>query len=158
MSTDVNVCYARGQCGWSKFGRVAEATTTAAPVRAEAGIVGFVTGDIPSPTTTEWLSIPEVAEILGEPLGRVRRLLDERHLIASRRLGGGPRVPAVFLVEGRPLGSLRGTVFVLHDVGFTDDEAIDWLLAPDDTIGTAPIDALRAGHKSEVRRVARTLA
>ena len=42
--------------------------------------------------------------------------------------------------------------------GFTDDEAIDWMLAPDDTIGVAPIEALRAGRKSEVRRVAQTLA
>jgi len=129
-----------------------------ARVPAGDGIVGFVTGDTPAPTPTEWLTLPELVEILGEPLGRVRRLLDERHLIASRRNGGGPQVPSVFLVDGRPLSSLRGTVFVLHDVGFSDDEAIDWLLSPDDTIGAAPIEALRAGHKSEVRRVARTLA
>jgi hypothetical protein len=129
--------------------------------RGGDGIVGFVPGDIPSQTpepASDWLSLPELADILGEPLGRVRRLLDDRHLIGSRRHGGGVRVPAVFLVDGHPLSSLRGTVFVLHDVGFTDDEAIDWLLAPDDTIGSAPIDALLAGHKSEVRRVARTLA
>ena len=67
-------------------------------------------------------------------------------------------MPDVFFVDGAPLSSLRGTVIVLHDAGFDDDEAIDWLLAVDDTIGRAPIEALRAGRKSEVRRVAQTLA
>jgi len=47
---------------------------------------------------------------------------------------------------------------VLHDAGFSDDEAIDWLLTAEDSIGAAPIEALRAGRKSEVRRVAQTLA
>ncbi len=117
-----------------------------------------MTGDIPSPTTIEWLSLPDLVDVLGEPLGRVRRLLDERQLIASRREGGGPKVPAVFIVDGRPLPSLRGTVIVLQDAGFSDDEAIDWLLAPEESIGVAPVEALRAGRKSEVRRVAQALA
>ncbi|BDV30385.1 Rv2175c family DNA-binding protein [Microbacterium terricola] len=107
-------------------------------------------------TDTQWLSLPELVEALGEPLGRVRRLLDEYQLVGSRR-DGPLKVPAVFLVDGAPLPSLRGTVIVLHDAGFTDDEAIDWLLGVDDSIGAAPIDALRQGRKSEVRRVARTL-
>jgi hypothetical protein len=68
------------------------------------------------------------------------------------------KVPAVFVVDGHPLPSLRGTVFVLHDAGFSDDETIDWLLTPEETIGMAPIEALLAGRKSEVRRVARTVA
>ncbi|MFT4229363.1 MAG: Rv2175c family DNA-binding protein [Microbacterium sp.] len=116
-----------------------------------------MTGQTPSPPT-EWLSLPELVDLLGEPLGRIRRLLDERHLVASRRAGGGPKVPSDFIVDGHPLPSLRGTVFVLHDAGFSDDEAIDWLLSPDDSIGTTPIAALRAGRKSEVRRVAQALA
>lgn len=111
----------------------------------------------PGTTVTDWLTLPELVEVLGEPLGRVRRLLDEHHLIGSRR--GGPfAVPSVFIVEGRPLASLRGTIIVLLDAGFSEDEAIDWLLEEDDSLGRAPIAALLAGHKSEVRRVARTLA
>ena len=47
---------------------------------------------------------------------------------------------------------------MLHDAGFTDDEAIDWLLTTEDSIGLPPIEALRAGRKSEVRRVAQALA
>ena len=99
-----------------------------------------------------------LVDVLGEPLGRIRRLIDERHLIASRRAGGAPKVPSLFIVDGRPLASLRGTVFVLHDAGFSDDEAIDWLLDHEESIGSAPIVALREGRKSEVRRVAQALA
>ncbi|MEX0151890.1 Rv2175c family DNA-binding protein [Microbacterium sp. LMI1-1-1.1] len=106
---------------------------------------------------TDWLALPDLVEVLGESLGRVRRLLDDHYLIGSRR-NGVLQVPSVFIVDGRPLSSLRGTAIVLHDVGFDDDEAIDWLLTPEDTIGVAPIEALLAGRKSEVRRVAATLA
>ena len=105
----------------------------------------------------EWLTLPDLVEILGEPLGRVHRLFDEQHLVGSRR-NGPLAVPAVFLKDDQPLGSLRGTIIVLRDAGFSDDEVIDWLLAEEESIGRAPIAALRDGHKSEVRRVARGLA
>jgi hypothetical protein len=116
-----------------------------------------VTEDSVSRSETAWLTMPELVEVLGEPLGRVRRLIDENQLIGSRR-DGAFKVPAIFIVDGHPLSSLRGTVFVLHDAGFTDDEAIDWLLESEESIGVPPIEALLAGRKSEVRRVARTLA
>lgn len=119
-------------------------------------IVAFVTADATSPIETEWLTLADLTEVLGEPLGRVRRLLDELQLVGSRR-DGVFKVPAVFIVDGAPVGALRGTLFVLHDAGFTDDEAIDWLLASEESIGVPPIDALRAGRKSEVRRVAQAL-
>jgi len=106
---------------------------------------------------TEWLTLPELVEVLGESQSRVRRLIDERALIGSRR-GGPLAVPSVFIVDGRPLPSLRGTVIALSDAGLTDDEAIDWLLTTEDTLGVAPITSLLAGRKSEVRRIARTLA
>lgn len=106
---------------------------------------------------TEWLTIPDLVELLDEPLGKVRRLIDENYLVGSRR-DGVFKVPAVFVVDGRPLPSLRGTIIVLHDAGFDPDETIDWLLIPEETIGVAPIEALLAGRKSEVRRVAATLA
>ncbi len=125
------------------------------PIRSE--IVAFVTSDAASRFETDWLTLPDLVEVLGEPLGRVRRLLDEYYLVGTKR-DGVLAVPSVFVVDGHPLSSLRGTVFVLHDAGFSDDEAIDWLLTPEDTIGVAPIEALLAGRKSEVRRVARTLA
>lgn len=101
--------------------------------------------------------MPELVEVLDEPLGRVHRLIDEHHLIGSRR-DGVFKVPAAFVVDGHPLSSLRGTVMVLQDAGFTDDEIIDWLFAPEESIGRPPVEALLEGRKSEVRRVARALA
>ncbi|KJL42503.1 MULTISPECIES: Rv2175c family DNA-binding protein [Microbacterium] len=116
-----------------------------------------MTPDAASRFETDWLTLPDLVEVLGEPLGRVRRLLDEYYLVGSKR-DGVLKVPSVFVVDGHPLSSLRGTVIVLHDGGFSDDEAIDWLLSPEESLGHAPIESLLAGRKSEVRRVARTLA
>lgn len=114
------------------------------------------TADYPA-VPLSWLALPEVVDLTGETLSRVRRLLDENHLIGSRR-DGTFRIPEAFFLDGAPLSSLRGTITVLRDVGFSDDEAIDWLFAVEESIGAAPIAALRAGRKTEVRRVAQTLA
>lgn len=106
---------------------------------------------------TEWLTLNQLVEVLDQPIGRVRRLIDESYLVGSRR-DGTFKVPSVFILEAEPLSSLRGTLIVLHDAGFSDDEAIDWLLAHEESIGRPPIESLRAGRKSEVRRVAQALA
>ena len=115
-----------------------------------------MTGETTPRTETAWLTLPEVAEMLDVPRGRVRRMLDEQQLVGAMR-DGTFRIPAVFFVDDAPLSSLRGTIFVLHDAGFNDEEAIDWLLEFEDSIGLSPIDALRAGRKSEVRRVAQSI-
>lgn len=115
-----------------------------------------MTGDSTPRTVTDWLTMPELVEALGEPISRVRRLLDDKHLIGARR-DGVFAVPSVFILDGHPIAALRGTIIVLNDGGFSDEEAIDWLLDSDESIGMPPIEALRAGRKSEVRRVAQTL-
>ncbi|WP_326934179.1 Rv2175c family DNA-binding protein [Frigoribacterium sp. Leaf263] len=106
---------------------------------------------------TEWLAVPDLVEKTGMSVSRVRRLFDE-HALVGTRLGGPLRTPAVFLDdEGQPRGDLRGTITVLADNGFTDDEALDWIMSDDDSLGTSPIEALRAGRKAEVRRIAQGL-
>jgi hypothetical protein len=123
----------------------------------------------------EWLTLPDVAEALGTDVGKVRRIVQERRLVGVKR---GERttfqVPARFLVPfhliepanaGTPdangrlgvLASLQGTIVVLTDAGFDDAEIIEWLFRPEDELGEAPIDALLAGHKARVRRVAQSL-
>lgn len=104
----------------------------------------------------EWLTVPDLVERLGMPHGKVRRLLEDRILLATR-VDGVLKVPADFLVGAEPLHELRGTVLVLADAGFSDDEAVHWLLSEEDSLGTTPIAALRAGRKAEVRRVAQAL-
>jgi hypothetical protein len=105
----------------------------------------------------QWLTIPDLVQRLGMTQGRVRRLIEDRQLLAVRR-NGVLQVPEVFLDGDAPLSDLRGTLFVLADDGFTDELAMEWLLEPDDSLGIAPIAALRSGRKAEVRRVAQALA
>ena len=105
---------------------------------------------------TTWLTIPDLVELLGLPLGKVRRLLEERILLGVR-VDGVVQVPSEFIVDGEPLGDLRGTLVVLADAGFSDEESMRWLLNDEDLLGTTPVAALQAGRKAEVRRVAQAL-
>ncbi|KQQ01483.1 MULTISPECIES: Rv2175c family DNA-binding protein [unclassified Rathayibacter] len=106
---------------------------------------------------TEWLTIPDLVELTGLNVSRVRRLLEERHLIGTRR-DGVLKVPSLFLRDAEPMSEIRGTAILLADSGFSDDEAVDWLLSEEESLGTSPVLALRAGRKAEVRRVAQALA
>jgi len=106
----------------------------------------------------QWLSIPDLVQLLGVSQSRVRQLIDDKQLLAIRRGGGPLQVPAQFIKDGAPLPELRGTLIVLGDDGFTDVQAMDWLLEVDSSLGVPPIVALLAGRKAEVRRVAQALA
>jgi len=107
----------------------------------------------------DWLTLPDVAEQLGLDVGKVRRLLQDRVIVGVRR---GERnvlsVPAALLQDGAPLPELRGTLSVLADAGYDDEGALRWLFTPDESLPGTPIDALRAGHKTEIRRRAQALA
>lgn len=105
---------------------------------------------------TLWLTIPDLTEALGLKVSQVRRLIEDRALLA-RKVDGIWKVPASFIVGSEPLKELKGTLVVLGDAGFSDDEAMDWLLDAEDSLGVSPVDALRAGRKAEVRRVAQAL-
>ena len=112
---------------------------------------------VTAPAPRAWLTVPELVDILGEPPGRIRRLIEE-HTLPGTRIDGVLKVPADFIKDGEPLHDVRGTVIVLHDAGYSDDEALNWMLAGTELLGgVAPIDALRAGRKAEVRRVAQAL-
>jgi excisionase family DNA binding protein len=109
----------------------------------------------------QWLTVPDAAEQLGVPLSRVRQLIDDREVLAvrigERRV---PAIPAKFFEQSGPRPELRGTFTVLADGGMDDEEIIAWLFTPDPTLPVegAPIDAIRAGHKTEIRRRAQELA
>jgi hypothetical protein len=105
-----------------------------------------------------WLPLPDVADRLGLDVGKVRRLLQDRLLIAVRRGERGVLcVPEPLIVDGAPLPDLKGTLSVLADSGYTDEEALRWLFRPDDTLPGRPVDNLRRGRKTEVRRRAQAL-
>ncbi len=108
---------------------------------------------------SHWLTLPDVAEQLGVDVVRVRRLIQERFLVAVRRGEHSVlSVPADLLKDGEPLTQLPGTLTVLYDAGFGEESALSWLLTPDDTLPGSPLEALRAGRKTEVRRRAQALA
>jgi hypothetical protein len=111
----------------------------------------------PIDQVSSWLTVPEAGELLGIVPGKVRRLIEEHTLIAVKR-DGVLKVPAELIIQGEPLHSLRGTVLVLLDSGFSLKGAIDWLYSQDDSLKTTPIAALISGRKAEVRRLAQSLA
>lgn len=109
----------------------------------------------------EWLSVPEVAEAIGLRQRQVRKMVADGDLLSYRV---GPNraigVPAAFVRDGEILPSLIGTVTVLRDARMGDDEALEWLFTPDDSLPLpgGPIHMLLAGRKAEVRKRASELA
>ncbi|MCU1475394.1 MAG: transcriptional regulator [Subtercola sp.] len=103
-----------------------------------------------------WLTVPDLAERLGITPSKVRKLIEDGSLLAVRR-EGVLSVPDVFIVDNQPMSELRGTLIVLGDSGFSNDEMMQWMLEREDSLDAAPIDALLAGRKAEVRRIAQAL-
>jgi hypothetical protein len=107
--------------------------------------------------SARWLTIPDLADLLDLSPGKIRRMIEDRHLLAIRR-DKVLVVPEEFLAGDAPLGDLRGTLIVLADDGFSDDEAMAWMLSVNVMLGMSPVEALRVGRKAEVRRIAQSLA
>ncbi len=106
-----------------------------------------------------WLSLGEVAEMLGVSPSKVRQMGRDRELAMVRRPGARePEVPAAFLQDGAVVRGLAGTLMLLADHGYTDGEAIEWLFAAEDSLPGTPIDALRGNRGREVRRRAQVIA
>ncbi|MDP9800171.1 hypothetical protein J2S49_000247 [Arcanobacterium wilhelmae] len=106
-----------------------------------------------------WLSVPEVAELIGVKQREVRSMLDEGALLAVRR--GDNNAWMIHIGELRhsgdtcePIPALKGTLTVLSDLAFTNQEKMDWLLEYADELGATPLEALGAGNTHAVRRLA----
>jgi hypothetical protein len=103
----------------------------------------------------EWLTVPDIGERMGLRLSDVRQMIEDRQVLGLRI---GPRnvmsVPSRFFGDAGPLPELPGTFTVLGDGRMSDAQILRWLFTPDDTlpVAGAPIDALLAGFKTEVRR------
>lgn len=105
---------------------------------------------------TNWLTVPDVMELLGISQSNVRRLLED-NVLAAARVDGVLKVPADFFQDGEPVQSLQGTIVLLKDCGFDGDELVSWLIDTEESLGVSPVDALKSGRKAEVRRVAQAL-
>jgi len=106
----------------------------------------------------EWLSLPDVAGLLGIPVGRVKQLLRDRKLLAVTRPEGTLAVPAAFLDGNQIVKGLCGTLTLLRDCGFDEPEALRWLFTADESLPGTPIDAIVRRRSSEVNRRAQALA
>jgi hypothetical protein len=107
----------------------------------------------------DWLTLPDVADRLGVEVTRVRQMIKEGQLIAVRR--GDNRVlqvPADFIGPGKVVKGLVGTLTLLKDDGFTDDEMLEWLFTPDESLPGTPVRALHENRGTEVKRRAQALA
>ena len=106
----------------------------------------------------DWLTIPDVADRLSLPASRVKQLLRERKLLAVQRPDGAFCVPAAFIDRDQVIRGLPGTLNLLLDCGFADDEALRWLFTADETLPGTPIQALAENRGTEVNRRAQALA
>ena len=106
----------------------------------------------------EWTYLPAIAQALDIQITKVHRMMDQGEFLEVRRPSDGVRVvPAEFMADGQPLNALKGTISVLRDARYTDEEAIRWLFTDDESLPGRPVDALREGRKTEVRRRAQAL-
>lgn len=105
---------------------------------------------------THWLTILETAESLGIPKGKVNRLLEDHTLVAVKR-EGQLMIPAALIVDGEPLASLRGTIIMLQDSGYSIEESVAWLFSHSEVLGQTPLESLLEGKKAPVRRLAQML-
>ncbi len=110
------------------------------------------------PLVGEWSDWAETAAALGVSVTRVRTLVREHQLAAAVPVPEqGPRVPTAFVQDGEIVKGLSGLITLLHDIGFTDEQAIAWIFGDEDLPGR-PIDALRENRGSEAKRRAQALA
>jgi len=107
----------------------------------------------------DWLTLADVAERLGVTVGKVKTLVADHELAAAAPGPGPRRVPARFLDGDQILRGLGGTLTVLADAGYADDEAIRWLFSGHDALdGTRPLDALADNRPTVVHRLAQMTA
>ena len=108
---------------------------------------------------SDWLTLPDLAERIDTPLQKVRQLIREGRLVVVER-GSPPikQVPVELVADGKLVKGLAGALTVLRDAGYSDDEALRWLLTEDPAIPGRPVDAMAAGRDTAVKRRAMVLA
>jgi len=104
-----------------------------------------------------WVNLPDLAERLEVPVTKIHQMIREGALIAIRR-DGVLRIPAELVASRHVLKHLPGVLTLLRDAGFNDEEALQWLYSPDDTLPGTPAQALDGPGATEVKRRAQALA
>lgn len=105
----------------------------------------------------DWLTYRQAAEQLGTDAQAVRQLVRDGGLL-TRVVGTERLIPSALIPGGQISKYLRGVINVLRDGGFSDDEALEWLLRHDDSLGGTPAWALHHDLHREVSRRAQAMA
>jgi len=122
----------------------------------QAGTVSNTTVD---QLVTGWLSLRDVADRLGVSPNKVRQMVRDHQLAALRPPEARePQVPAEMLDGPSVVKGLSGTLTLLADAGYDEEESVRWLFTADESLPGRPIDALRESRGTEVRRRAQALA
>lgn len=98
----------------------------------------------------------EVAERMGIGPTGVRDLVKNGQLL-SVRTDEGVRIPAEQLDGAVPVKHLVPVLTLLHDAGYSPEEALRWLTTADDTLPGTPLQALHENRATEVKRRAQAL-
>ncbi|MDP9182500.1 MAG: Rv2175c family DNA-binding protein [Actinomycetota bacterium] len=105
---------------------------------------------------TELLSLTDAAQRMGVGISGVKQLVQEHKLLAITT-DDGVAVPAEVLDGELPVKHLSGVLTLLHDAGYTPEEAYRWLTTPDDSLPGTPLQALHENRATEVKRRAQAL-
>ncbi len=101
----------------------------------------------------EWITVPDAAEALGIEVTRVRQLIRDGQVLATRAPESGPlSIPSLFVHGGHVTKGLPGVITLLRDARYDDLDAIRWLYTPDDSLPGTPIQALVENRGTEVKR------
>ncbi len=103
------------------------------------------------------LTYSEVAERMGISTNAVKTLISEHKLLAIRT-DEGIVVPEEALDGALPVKHLFGVLTLLHDAGYSPEEAYGWLTTADDSLPGTPFQALHENRATEVKRRAQALA
>jgi hypothetical protein len=107
---------------------------------------------------SDWISLPELADRIGETQSRIRQWIRDGRLIVVER--GTPttrQVPAEFVHDGELLRGLGGAITVLADAGYSAEESMRWLLTDDPTLPGRPVELMAQGRHHAVKRRAMVL-
>ncbi|GAB3491326.1 Rv2175c family DNA-binding protein [Nocardiopsis coralliicola] len=105
----------------------------------------------------DWTTLRDAATGMGVSPNRVKQFIRDHRLIGIRR-AGELQIPSAFLSGDDVVKGLPGTLTVLADCGFSDEEALAWLFTEDPTLPGSPVQALIENRGTEVRRRAQALA
>jgi hypothetical protein len=102
----------------------------------------------------ELLPLPDVAERTGRDIMAVRQLIKDGRVVAVRR----PDDDILCILDeqldddGEPVKHLPAVITLLRDARYSDEEALRWLTAADDSLPGTPLQALRENRGTEVKR------